>query len=179
LQRFLRSSSVSSPITPCRGAPPISIFPARAIDSNCPIASVPIGMTSGRTSRSPCRFLWKPCRFGGRRPFFLCPGVVNGLHCGRVNLYCAGKYFLCRHCYRLTYTSRQERAHDRALRQVDKLRMRLGGDPGMASEFPEKPKGMHWRTYERLSNRVWEAEMLADDHFLTRVERRVKASRAR
>jgi hypothetical protein len=99
--------------------------------------------------QEPVPILWKPCRFGGRRPFFLCPGVVNGVHCGRqvVNLYCAGKYFLCRHCYRLTYTSRQERAYDRVLRRVDKLRMSLGSDPGIASDFPEKPKGMHWRTY--------------------------------
>jgi hypothetical protein len=27
--------------------------------------------------------------------------------------------------------------------------MRLGGSVSMLDEFPEKPKGMHWRTYER------------------------------
>jgi hypothetical protein len=24
-----------------------------------------------------------PCRFGGARPYFICPGVVNGIACGR------------------------------------------------------------------------------------------------
>jgi hypothetical protein len=28
--------------------------------------------------------------------------------------------------------------------------MRLGGTANMLDDFPEKPKGMHWRTYERL-----------------------------
>ena len=27
--------------------------------------------------------------------------------------------------------------------------MRLGGSPD-SEEFPDKPKGMHWRTYDRL-----------------------------
>jgi hypothetical protein len=44
-----------------------------------------------------------PCRFGGSRPYFVCPGVVNGIACGRrvSKLYGPGRYFLCRHCYRL------------------------------------------------------------------------------
>jgi hypothetical protein len=24
-----------------------------------------------------------PCRFGGVRPYFVCPGIVNGIACGR------------------------------------------------------------------------------------------------
>ena len=28
--------------------------------------------------------------------------------------------------------------------------MRLGGTANMLDDFTEKPKGMHWRTYERL-----------------------------
>jgi hypothetical protein len=44
------------------------------------------------------------CRFGGHRPWFICPGIVNGRPCGRRvgKLYGAGRYFLCRHCFRLT-----------------------------------------------------------------------------
>lgn len=26
---------------------------------------------------------WTPCNYGGRRPWFVCPGVVNGVACGR------------------------------------------------------------------------------------------------
>ena len=52
-----------------------------------------------------------PCYFGGRRWWFICPLVVNGLICrrrvGSLHLD-DGKYFGCRHCLNLTYTSCQE-----------------------------------------------------------------------
>ncbi len=53
-----------------------------------------------------------PCYFGGRRWWLLCPLVKNGVSCSRrvLKLHLGGKYFGCRHCYNLTYTSSQE--HD-------------------------------------------------------------------
>jgi hypothetical protein len=41
------------------------------------------------------------CNYGGYREWFLCP------RCGKrvAILYGAGKYFFCRHCYKLTYES--------------------------------------------------------------------------
>jgi len=109
-----------------------------------------------------------PCPFGGTRPYFLCPGVVNGVACGRrvAKLYGPGKYFLCRHCYRLAYASQSEGEWDRSLRRANRIRMRLGGDPGMCAPFPERPKGMWRKTYERLCNEAKRAEMLADEAFV-------------
>ena len=95
---------------------------------------------------------WTPCRFGGERPWFICSVSTNGSYCGRqvVKLYGAGQLFACRHCYRLACASQQESAHHRDLRKAQKIRMRLGGSANMLESFPEKPKGMHWRTYERF-----------------------------
>ena len=114
-----------------------------------------------------------PCRFGGTRPYFLCPGVVNGVACGRrvAKLYGPGRYFLCRHCYRLAHASQGEGEWDRALRRANKIRMRLGGDPGLVAPFPPKPKGMWWRTYQRLREKAFAAEMVADHAFFVRAER--------
>ncbi len=86
-----------------------------------------------------------PCRFGGSRAWWLCPC------CGRrVAILYIGKTPACRRCYRLAYRSERETADDRATRQADKLRDRLGWEPGILNGKGGKPKGMHWRTFERL-----------------------------
>ena len=48
------------------------------------------------------------CNYGGTRYWFICPLVRNGKYCGkRVGvLYKNGDYFGCRHCYDLTYSSK-------------------------------------------------------------------------
>ncbi len=124
----------------------------------------------------PVLITWSPCRYGGRRPYFTCPGVVNGVPCGRraLKLYGAGRYFLCRHCYGLSYGSQRERGMDRALGKANKIRMNLGGEPGMASSFPDKPRGMHWRTYHRLMQEAANAEAEANELFAARAGRLLK-----
>jgi hypothetical protein len=96
--------------------------------------------------------VWTPCRFGGDRPWFLCSVYANGTYCGRqvTKLYNACRLFACRHCSRLAYASQQESAHERGLLKAQKIRIRLGGSDNMLDDFPQKPKGMHWRTYEHL-----------------------------
>ncbi len=114
-----------------------------------------------------------PCRFGGSRPYFICPGVMNGVTCGRrvVKLHGPGRYFLCRHCYRLAHASQSEGAWDRAIRRASKIRQRLGADRGIVEPFPQKPKGMWQRTYERLREHAIEAETVANQAFTVQAER--------
>jgi hypothetical protein len=51
-------------------------------------------------------------RFGGARWWFTCPLVADDVPCdrrvGKLYLPPGGRYFGCRHCHRLTYTSCQE-----------------------------------------------------------------------
>jgi hypothetical protein len=100
---------------------------------------------------------WTPCNFGGGRPWFLCPGAG----CGRrvAVLYGPGRYFLWRHCYDLSYKSQREGKANRALRRAQKIRERLGGSTNMMEPFPERPKGMHLKTYMRMCWEHHEAEM--------------------
>ena len=89
-----------------------------------------------------------PCNYGGARTWWLCPC------CGRrVAVLYIGRNPACRHCYRLAYRCERETLDDRATRQADKLRDRLGWEPGILNGNGPKPKGMHRRTFERLQAR--------------------------
>jgi len=119
---------------------------------------------------------WTPCRYGGQRPFFKCPGVVNGHYCGRqvIKLYSGGKYFLCRHCYDLAYQSQSETREDRLLRRANKRRMALGGEPGICS-WINKPKGMWQRTYNRHRAEIIAAEDQSTAMFMRKFSGRLSA----
>ncbi len=98
---------------------------------------------------------WTSCNYGGKRPWFICPGKG----CGRrvAKLYLAGKYFLCRHCHDLVYSSQRERREFRLQNKAQKICRRLGANNCNDLFGISKPKGMHQRTYEML---VEEAEEL-------------------
>jgi hypothetical protein len=89
------------------------------------------------------------CHYGGVRYWFTCPAVG----CGRrvALLYLADKYFACRHCYQLAYRSQRETIDDRAASRADKIRNKLHWQRGIFNLQGYKPKGMHWKTYHRLT----------------------------
>ena len=67
------------------------------------------------------------------------PGVRDGRRCGRqvAKLYSGGRYYLCRHCLRVTYQSRSETRRDRLLRRQDALCVALGGEIGVVARAPQ------------------------------------------
>lgn len=89
-----------------------------------------------------------PCHMGGERHWFLCP--TKG--CGRrVAILYGGTVFACRHCHRLAYPSQREEPWDRAARRANRIRAKLGWKLGILNlPSRDKPKGMHWHTFERL-----------------------------
>ncbi len=107
------------------------------------------------------------CAYGGQRRWFLCPGTRNGRWCAKrvAKLYLGARYFLCRHCLKLTYASRSDLPMQRHMRRADKLRVALGGEPGTASLPPRKPKGMHWTTYHRMMDGIDAADCAGDVAF--------------
>lgn len=56
------------------------------------------------------RLVSTDCSYGGKRWWFICPLTKKGVACNRLVgvLYKDGDYFGCRHCYELTYKSKNE-----------------------------------------------------------------------
>jgi hypothetical protein len=84
-----------------------------------------------------------PCNFGGLRDWFLCPLCAERAGV----LYAARTRFACRHCLNLTYQSTRESGLVRLFKKQTQIIKKLGGT---GSTIPEKPKNMHWKTYNRL-----------------------------
>lgn len=109
--------------------------------------------TDGQPRGHEVRLEWQPCRFGGARPWFRCPA----LGCGRRVLWVhfVGGAFVCRKCGRLAYRSQRVDLSTRGAMKIRKACRALGLDPDEAEAMENlpKPRGMHWRTFQRH----WEA----------------------
>lgn len=99
------------------------------------------------------------CHYGGTRYWFQCPGCMR-----RVVILCGhDKYFLCRHCYQLSYTSQQQTAFDRLMTKKHKIGECIFADY-VSGHGHLKKKGMHWSKFERLEKqfKALEYRLLVD-----------------
>jgi hypothetical protein len=85
------------------------------------------------------------CNYGGSRPWFRCL-------CGRrVGVLFDGvSAFVCRQCLGLGYACQQQAPRYRPMLRAQSIRRRLGGDGSLMDPFPERPRYMHRKTYEKL-----------------------------
>jgi len=92
--------------------------------------------------------------FAGQSWRFCCPGCARRV----ADLYPCGDFFRCRKCCGLLYRSQRETRQARGLKKSARIKQQLGGTGEYSERVPERPKGMHWRTYQRLLDQVAEAE---------------------
>ena len=102
---------------------------------------------------------WTSCNYGGKRPWFSCPKC----HKRVAKLYLKNGYFYCRKCHNLTYKRCQESGNrmDEVFNKVYQLRKKLGDNNNSSlfhSPIPDRPKGMHWKTYNKLRYLLLNAE---------------------
>lgn len=84
--------------------------------------------------------------FGGQRRWMLCPKCKSR----RQTLYISSDTLACRTCLDLRYESQSESLRARRLRQIEKIRHRLGWPAGLLACDGCKPVRMHWKTYAAL-----------------------------
>jgi hypothetical protein len=101
--------------------------------------------------------------YGGRRLWFLCARPSCRRRSGR--LFLDDPYFVCRTCAGVRYSS-QTQSKPRHVQQAERakaIRARLGGRLNLRDPLPERPKGMHRSTYERLRKELVEIERAEDE----------------
>ncbi len=98
--------------------------------------------------------IYKPCNFGGARPWFQCPRCARQV----AVLYMRSGRFACRHCQRVAYSSQSEDVMARTWREQRRIEEKIGEDW-------QRPKGMRQRTYDRLMDRLAECEQRRDEAF--------------
>ena len=99
----------------------------------------------GKDFRYPIPLNCTACHLGTQRPWFLCPSPGCG---GHVAILYGGEIY---ECHRLSYPSQREDKNDRGAQQANRIRARLSWEPDILNPKGFKPKGMHWRTFERLN----------------------------
>ena len=115
----------------------------------------------------------EPQPFGGRRWFLLCPRT--GERAAKLYLPSGADTFASRKAYRLGYRSQRETPHDRSLSRAFALRRKIGAEGGIDDDF-EKPKGMHWRTFESAMEKISRAEKTLDEHTMLLIDRLRRSS---
>lgn len=110
---------------------------------------------------------WTPQAYGGVRWWMLCPFTRR--RCRVLYLPNGGRLFASRRAYRLVYRTQQMSPEGRAWHRVHKLSAAIG-TCYEADEW-EKPKGMHWRTFDRKAHALDAAHAALDRYFLLRCAR--------
>jgi len=87
------------------------------------------------------------CHYGGGRFWFRCPSCNKR----RTKLYYRNTWMQCRECHRLPYRCQQLSQFDRAAWTLSKIKRRLGDKSGLFTRVVHRPKGMHAKTFSRLS----------------------------
>lgn len=90
--------------------------------------------------------------FGGVRWWFICP--ARNIRTAKLYLASGGDWFASRQAYGMAYRSQNECREDRQANRAHNLRRKLGGVAGFDRPFPEKPKGMHWKTYKCICDEI-------------------------
>jgi hypothetical protein len=134
----------SGTVTWSRGGEEVSSIGYRVVWGKAPVSlRLVYTLTKYRTGEKkdldyPVRLTTTPLPWGGLRYWFICPAVGCGRRVSVLYLAPGREVFACRHCYRLSYRSRQEGYQDRAFYKQ------------MAGLMQDITPGATWRDVKRV-----------------------------
>jgi hypothetical protein len=109
-----------------------------------------------------------PCNYGGVRWWWVCP--ISGQRVAKLYLPPGATVFAARQTYRLAYRSQRDAKIDRTHARQRRLYSKLGGEYDYYEQSPpDRPKGMHHKTYERLITDLYAAMEAHERVFISRV----------
>ena len=101
-------------------------------------------------------FSLSDCNYGNQRYWFLCPALGCSKRVRKLFLV-SGKdglpQYICRHCLNLAFRSQNSTELDRVIDRKWDLVRKLGCDSFNIFN-QDKPKGMHWKTFNRIREMV-------------------------
>ena len=109
-----------------------------------------------RESMQRVRVSWTRCHIGGWRSWLHCPYCEK-----RVAKLLKGMGgYCCRACIgNPLYACQTKSTHGRRHFAICKIRLQLNGYASLLEPFPERPRGMHRKRYERMKARALALEM--------------------
>jgi hypothetical protein len=111
------------------------------------------------------RITSSPCQYGGRRWWWRCPR--SGRRAAKLYLPPGASVFAAREYYGLAYRSQRMTDLDRSHERQSRLYRKFGDEyEGFDDLPPLRPKGMHHKTYQRLTGDLYSAMELHDHLFM-------------
>jgi hypothetical protein len=93
--------------------------------------------------------------YGGKRWWMVCP--FHHIRIGKLYLPPGGDRFASRQAWRLGYHSQRIAGRDKPFEALFRIQKKLGCKQGWEAGL-FRPKGMHWRTFNRHFKRYWELD---------------------
>ena len=102
------------------------------------------------------RISWTRCHLSGWRPWMHCPYCEKRV----AKLLKSMGGYCCRACIgNPLYACQAKSTYGRRHFEICKIRLQLSGNASLLEPFPERPRGMHRKTYNRLKARALNLEM--------------------
>lgn len=102
--------------------------------------------------------------FGGARRWFICPDCQR--RC-RVLYYRSS--FKCRACARAVYPSQYDYIRVAGEAKAKRARSLVGTKADFGIVAATKPRGMHWKTYRKLEQLIWDADVAFDEFIASKI----------